>query len=83
MTYPSDCADCPTPEDCKSKNDCQVLRKIRHRGSDTPRTDREEYTITERDIGFKAVSPSLARILEREIVEREQWHRAWQIFEAE
>lgn len=30
MSYTPDCADCPTPEDCKAKNDCQVTRQIRH-----------------------------------------------------
>ncbi len=30
MNYPPDCADCPSPEDCKRKNDCGVMRQIRH-----------------------------------------------------
>jgi hypothetical protein len=30
MSYAPDCADCPTPNECKSANDCQVLRQIRH-----------------------------------------------------
>ena len=28
--YPPDCADCPTPAECKAANDCKVLRQIRH-----------------------------------------------------
>ncbi len=28
--YPPDCADCPTPVECKAANDCAVLRQIRH-----------------------------------------------------
>lgn len=34
--------------------------------SETPRVDREEYTVTKADIGFKVVNPALARILEKE-----------------
>lgn len=44
MNYAPDCADCPTPAECKAASDCKVLRQIRHpaRGDDksgTPRTD--------------------------------------------
>jgi len=35
----------------------------------TPRTEREVYTITARDIGFHAVSPNLCRLLETELRE--------------
>jgi hypothetical protein len=35
--------------------------------SDTPRTDRETYTIMARDIGFTAISPNLGKLLEREL----------------
>lgn len=31
VPYPPDCADCPNPESCKAKNDCEVMRQIRHR----------------------------------------------------
>jgi len=37
--------------------------------SDTPMTDREEYTITARDVGFKAVSPGLCRLIENRLGE--------------
>ena len=30
MSYAPDCADCPTPMICKDRNDCGVLRQIRH-----------------------------------------------------
>jgi hypothetical protein len=30
MSYTPDCGDCPTPTECKAKNDCQVMRQIRH-----------------------------------------------------
>lgn len=30
MSYEPDCADCPTPAKCKAKNDCQVMRQLRH-----------------------------------------------------
>ena len=33
----------------------------------TPRVDREEYTVTAADIGFKVTNSALARILEREL----------------
>lgn len=36
---------------------------------ETPRVDREEYTVTKADIGFKVVNPALARILERELAD--------------
>lgn len=36
MSYTPDCADCPSPEDCKAKNDCQVMRQIRHPTPATP-----------------------------------------------
>lgn len=28
--YEPDCADCPTPAECKAANDCAVMRQIRH-----------------------------------------------------
>jgi hypothetical protein len=34
--------------------------------SKTPRVDREEYTVTKSDIGFKVTNSALARILEEE-----------------
>lgn len=40
--------------------------------SATPRVDREEYTVTERDIGFKVVNPGLARELERKLAEAQE-----------
>lgn len=30
VPYPPDCADCPQPAECKAKNDCAVMRQIRH-----------------------------------------------------
>ena len=33
----------------------------------TPRVDREEYTVTASDIGYKVTNSALARILEREL----------------
>ena len=30
MSYAPDCADCPTPAECKAANDCAVMRQIRH-----------------------------------------------------
>ena len=33
----------------------------------TPRTDREVYKASERDIGFEVINPSLTRILERRV----------------
>lgn len=30
MNYTPDCDDCPTPVECRAKNDCQVVRQIRH-----------------------------------------------------
>lgn len=30
MNYEPDCGDCPTPDECKAKNDCQIMRQIRH-----------------------------------------------------
>lgn len=35
--------------------------------SDTPRVDREVYTVSEKDIGFQVVGVELAKILEREL----------------
>lgn len=29
-TNPPHCGDCPTKDECKEKNDCQVMRQIRH-----------------------------------------------------
>jgi hypothetical protein len=43
MSYTPDCADCPTPDDCKAKKDCQVLRQIRH-GRDLFQEDKRATT---------------------------------------
>ena len=37
--------------------------------SRTPRTDREEYTVTAREVGFKAVNSALCRILEEQVTQ--------------
>lgn len=44
MSYAPDCDDCPTPDVCKAKNDCQVMREIRHRheGAQEPQKTKEE-----------------------------------------
>ena len=45
----------------------------------TPRIDRETYTITERDVGFKAIGPQLGKMLERELAALQQGLRATRI----
>jgi hypothetical protein len=30
MNYEPDCADCPCKQECKEKNDCQLMRELRH-----------------------------------------------------
>ena len=37
MNYAPDCADCPMPDVCQQKGDCQVVREIRHRHEGTER----------------------------------------------
>ena len=47
-----------------------------HAMADTPRTDREVYKATERDIGFEVVNPGLCRELERALTKLQAEHEA-------
>lgn len=39
--------------------------------SETPRTDRETYTVKQCDVGFRVIPVSLGKILEREIADKD------------
>lgn len=62
MSYEPDCADCPTPDVCKAKNDCQVMRRIRH-GGGRPATLSESLPILKRH----PLSPAELRELDKAI----------------
>lgn len=52
--------------------------------SDTPRTDREVYTVQKADVGFEVVNPALCRLLERELTTaREEIQRLMEYIHAD
>lgn len=69
MSYTPDCADCPTPAECKAANDCKVLRQIRH-GAASGSPSAELGTLTKpAQVGNTIFHAGIA---ERTVIERAQ-----------